>query len=124
MSTEQTHLTPAEGRGLHGALCGHYNSGDFWHTLPSKVTCGDCLSIAKRMGFLKLDEIGFDEFLTICERFLKHYPEDIFTGTSNDPGPVFIVELRNTVKKIKKVIDDKKAELWMDEMRSNYRKPR
>ncbi len=50
-----------------------------------------------------IDSCGFDFLLYIGKKILdKHYPEDIFTGVSGDPGPVYIVALREALNQIEK----------------------
>jgi hypothetical protein len=42
----------------------------------------------------QLQDPGFHAFVAITDRFLVHYPADLFTGESGDPGPVFVAGLR------------------------------
>jgi hypothetical protein len=44
---------------------------------------------------------AWDAIVLIGEELLAaYYPEDIFTGVSGDPGPEYIVALRNALKRI------------------------
>jgi len=45
----------------------------------------------------------FDLMVALGHNILdQYYPEDIFTGESNDPGPKYIVALRNALKELEK----------------------
>jgi hypothetical protein len=46
--------------------------------------------------------LGFNDFVVILHQFLTHYPEDIFDGSSGDPGPHFVVKLREALKELDK----------------------
>ena len=43
-------------------------------------------------------DIGFRDFVSLCEKWLENYPADIFDGRSGDPGPVFVCALRAALK--------------------------
>ena len=48
---------------------------------------------------IKLEgNMGFENFVSVATRWLENYPPDIFTGVSGDPGPVFVVAIRNAIK--------------------------
>jgi len=45
---------------------------------------------------------AWDALVKIGETLLDlYYPEDIFTGASGNPGPVYIVALRDALKNVK-----------------------
>ncbi len=44
-----------------------------------------------------LDAIGWDDYIEITRQWLEHYPPDIFTGISGDPGVKFILGVRNAL---------------------------
>ena len=48
----------------------------------------------------KIDDPSWLDFMEICNNFLAHYPPDIFTGVSGDPGPLFVVALRAAIQEV------------------------
>ena len=58
------------------------------------VPKSDCLVCEIERLTAKIDDPSWLDFMEICDNFLTHYPPDIFTGVSGDPGPLFVVALR------------------------------
>jgi len=46
------------------------------------------------------DLTGWHEYIAVTREWLEHYPEDIFTGVSGDPGALFIVAIRKALKEL------------------------
>ena len=46
----------------------------------------------------KAQEPDWLTYIGITKRWLEHYPEDIFTGVSGDPGPLFVVAVRKALE--------------------------
>jgi len=40
---------------------------------------------------------SWEEFIALCHRWMEKYPPDIFDGSSGDPGPLFVVALRDAL---------------------------
>ena len=45
----------------------------------------------------ELEDPGWEQFINLSTQWLEKYPPDIFTGESGDPGPLFVVALRNAL---------------------------
>jgi len=43
---------------------------------------------------------GFKDFVEAARLFLTQYPSDVVTASSGDPGPVFVVAIREAVAKL------------------------
>ena len=48
---------------------------------------------------------GWQGMIDVLDEWLKHYPPDIFTGVSGDPGALFIVSLRNAREQLRESED-------------------
>lgn len=52
----------------------------------------------------RIDELegnmGFENFINVATRWLENYPPDIFDGSSNDSGPLFVVALRKAIREV------------------------
>ena len=47
------------------------------------------------------EDPGFHAFVALAERFLEHYPADIFTGETGELGPGFVAALRRAVENLR-----------------------
>lgn len=54
----------------------------------------------------ELSDPGWKDYIALTRKWLEHYPPDIFTGVSGDPGSVFIVAIRNAVAKLQEADDE------------------
>jgi len=59
-----------------------------------------------------MEREGFDGFISKCEQFLTHYPENIFIGggDNTDVGVQFVVDVRNAVKSVNKFREEESFE--------------
>jgi hypothetical protein len=48
---------------------------------------------------------GFHDFVAVVDRWLEHYPADIFTGESGALGPAFVASVRAAREKLRADVD-------------------
>jgi len=46
----------------------------------------------------QMKEIGWEDYLLITRKWLEHYPLDIFTGVTGEPGVMFILAIRKAIE--------------------------
>ena len=66
----------------------------------SSFVCPSCRAASDRAALAgDRDKWSFDTLLHVGRMLLKIvYPDDIFTGSSGDPGPTYVVALRDALK--------------------------
>ena len=45
----------------------------------------------------ELEDPSWEQFINLTTQWLEKYPPNIFDGSSGDPGPLFVVALRNAL---------------------------
>ena len=46
----------------------------------------------------RLRDPDWETYIALTKKWLEHYPPDIFTGVSGDPGPLFVVAVRKAIR--------------------------
>ena len=71
--------------------------------MVAKAASGGVLDGYRGMAarITELEDPSWVQFIAGAEKWLTKYPPDIFDGSSGDPGPLFVVALRNALAALK-----------------------
>ena len=70
--------------------------------LYQRVLQGRDTEAGLRSEIETLNDPDWDSFTEITRKWLEKYPSDIFTGESGDPGPLFVVAVREALEALDK----------------------